>query len=366
MPKKGEYVYHRKDGLWEARYVKEIDLTGKKKYASVYGHSCREAKEKRQDAIDNVRLYQNTPVTRSSTVSQLVNEWLIANQKRLKPSSFQKYHSLFKKHIENNIGNVPVVYCNTAIIQAFSLNRLETGISPSTVNSVLILLHTCLKYGHRVHKFPMPEIVYLAHEKKEMRVFSIEEQTKLVEYLLNDTDIYKFGILLSLYTGLRIGELCALEWSDIENDRIKIKHTVQRIYKSDGNGTELHLGIPKTKTSMREIPIPPILQPIIEEFRGKSQDRRYVLSNKGKFIVEPRVMQYRFKGILKDLGIENASFHTLRHSFATRCVEQEFEIKSLSEVLGHSNVRITLENYVHSSFDLKAQNMAKLRLIPEV
>ena len=364
MPKKGEYVYHRKDGLWEARYIKEIDLNGKKKYGSVYGHSCREAKEKRQDAIDNVRLYQNTPVTRSSTVSQLVNEWLMANQKRLKPSSFQKYHSLFKNHIEGTIGNMPVVYCTTATIQTFSLNRLETGISPATVNSLLILLHSCLKYGHRVYKFSMPDILYISHDKKEMRVFSIEEQKQLVEYLLNDMDLYKFGVLLSLSTGLRIGELCGLEWNDISEDRISVKRTVQRIYRANGEGTEVHIGKPKTKTSVREIPIPPFLKPIIEDFRDKSQDKIYVLSNKGKHIVEPRVMQYRFKRIMKDLGIENASFHTLRHSFATRCVEQDFEIKSLSEVLGHSNVQTTLGNYVHSSFDLKARNMAKFKLIP--
>ena len=364
MPKKGEYVYHRKDGLWEARYVKEIDLTGKKKYGSVYARSCREAKEKRQNAVDNIRLHQIVPVTRSSTISQLVTEWLTANNSRLKPSSYQKYRSLFKNHIENTIGNLPVIYCTAATIQAFSLNRLETGISPATVNSILVLLHSCLKYGHRVYKFSMPDIIYIPHDKKEMRVFNNEEQKRLVEYLLNDMDLYKFGALLSLSTGLRIGELCGLEWDDISEDRISVKRTVQRIYRANGDGTEVHIGKPKTKTSVREIPIPPFLEPIIEDFRNKANGQKYVLSIKGTHMVEPRVMQYKFKTFLKDLKIENASFHTLRHSFATRCVEQDFEIKSLSEVLGHSNVQTTLGNYVHSSFDLKARNMAKFKLIP--
>ena len=362
MPRKGENVYHRKDGLWEARYVKSIDLSGKKKYASVYAHSCREAKEKRQLAIDSIRLYQATPVTRGSTVTELVKEWLIANEKRLKPSTFQKYQTTYEKHIKGSIGEMQVVYCTTAMIQAHSMKLIESGMSPVTVNSVLILLHSCLKYGHRVYGFVIPDIIYQPVEKKEMRVLDKEEHNQLVEYLMKDLDIYKFGVLLTLYTGLRVGELCGMEWEDVKEDRIIVRRTVQRMRNKDGKGTRLHIGGPKTLTSAREIPLPSFLLPIISEFRTQARGRKYLLSHKHMNMIEPRTMQYNFNKYVKEIGLKNVTFHTLRHTFATRCAELNFEIKSLSEVLGHSDVRTTLTRYVHSSFELKAKNMELLTL----
>ena len=358
MPKKGENVYHRKDGLWEARYIKEIDSLGKKKYGSVYGHSCKEAKEKRQNIVDNIRFYQKPTVIRDMTVLQLANEYLYMNQSRLKPSTYQRYEGFLRKHIAPAIGNQPMIYLTTATIQYFSTDRLQTGLSPQTVNSILIFLHSCLKYGHRHHNLPVPEIIYFSVDKKEMRVLTAEEQRKLIDYLCSDMDIYKFGIYLALYTGLRLGELCALKWGDIENGRIKVRRTMQRL--SNGDGTTLNVGAPKTDSSIREIPIPTFLEETVEYFRDTNPKDRYVLAEGNKTVVEPRVMQYKFKRFLNEAGIEHANFHALRHTFATRCVECGFEVKSLSEILGHANVNITLNRYVHSSFQLKQSQMEKL------
>ena len=168
MSKHGDAIYHRKDGLWEARYVKEIDVFGKKKYASVYGHSHKEAKEKRQDALDRILLYQKAVPPRRITVVSLAKEWLYINQNRVKPSTYQRYEGFLKNHIESVLGNVCAVYLSTAAIHEFSLNRLKTGLSPQTVNSILIFLHSCMRYGQRQYHLPMPEFVYLTYEKKEM------------------------------------------------------------------------------------------------------------------------------------------------------------------------------------------------------
>lgn len=361
MKRTGDSVYLRKDGLWEARYVKEIDALGKKKYGSVYGHSKREAREKRQDALDRILLYQKAVPTRRITVVQLAQEWLFINQSRVKVSTYQRYQGFLKNHIEPILGNLSVVYLTTATIHEFSLNRLKTGLSSQTVNSILIFLHACLKYGHRQYQLPLPDFVYLTCEKKEMRVLSKDEQQRLVGYLLEDTDIYKFGVLIALYTGVRIGELCALQWEDVSSDCIKIKQTIQRLNSNNGAGTELYIGAPKTDTSVRIIPIPSFLKELIEEFRIKGLDQQYFLGSKVKRVVEPRVMQYKFKKYLSEANIEKANFHALRHSFATRAVEVGFEIKSLSELLGHANVQITLQKYVHSSFALKQDNMELLK-----
>ena len=227
---------------------------------------------------------------------------------------------------------------------------------------ILLILHSIFKYGHRQYKLPLPEIIYLSCDKKEMRVLSTEEQQHLVEILMTDMDIYKLGVLVALYTGLRIGELCALKWEDVDANSIHVRRTAQRLKNKNGSGTELVLGSPKTKTSNRVIPIPSFLQESIEAFR-KIAPNVYFLSCKKIDILEPRIMQYKFKQYLQVAGIENATFHTLRHTFATRCVECGFEIKSLSEILGHASVHITLNRYVHSSFSLKQANMELLKRV---
>ena len=172
MPKKGELVYRRKDGLWEARYVKEIDAFGKRKYGSVYAHSCKEAKEKRQAVVDNIHLYQRWPVSRNMTITELANEYLYVCKNRIKESTYQRYEGLLKNHIRH-IGNQPIIYINTAAIRQFAISRLENGTKPQSVNTVHVFLHSCLKYGQRQYNLPMSEVLYLPTAKKEMRVLSI-------------------------------------------------------------------------------------------------------------------------------------------------------------------------------------------------
>ena len=360
MSRRGENIYHRKDGLWEARYLKEIDIYGKKKYGSVYARTYKEAKAKRQNAMHEIYLYQKPKFDKSITISQLVEEWLYLNKNRLKSSTYQRYCGYMKNHIKDVIGKVQVIYFTTFSVHEFALNREKTGLSRQSINSVLIFLHSCLKYGHRQYNLPLPEFKYFSCYPKEMRVLSLTEQNKLVEYLKKDMDIYKFGVLFALYTGLRIGELCALQWEDIDNNYITVKHTILRLQKEDGTGTELVMGTPKTRNSQRIIPIPSILNEFLEYFRVQQQGQKYLLGMDFKPIAEPRTMQNKFKKYIKAVGIEGATFHTLRHTFATRCVEVGFEVKSLSEILGHSNIQLTLSRYVHSSMQLKQENMEKL------
>lgn len=365
MSRHGDNIYYRKDGLWEARYVKEIDASGKKRYGSVYAKTRLKAKEKRQAALDNILLYQTAAGPRNITVGQLVKEWLYLNRQRIKISTLQRYEGFWKNHIKDTIGSRTAISCTTITLHEFAIERMQSGLSAVSVNVVLAFLHSCFKYGQRQYKLPMLDFIYFPREKTEMRVFSQDEQRRLEAYLLEDMDVYKFGVLLTLYTGLRVGELCALQWCDVGKEGVVIRKTMQRLQKASGSGSEIFVGSPKTKTSERTIPLPLFLFRYIDLFRQASSPDSYVLSTKERTIVEPRVMQYRFKQYMKDVGIEGATFHTLRHTFATRCVDMyNFEIKTLSEILGHSGVEITLNKYVHSSMELKRNNMERLRLLP--
>ena len=199
-------------------------------------------------------------------------------------------------------------------------------------------------------------------EKKEIPILNQMERKKLEMHLLNDTDETKLGMLISLYMGLRIGEVCALSWEDIDfqEEILHVKHTVARVRTEDGEQakTKLILDTPKTKTSMRDIPIPSILMQILLQIK-KIAKSPYVISTKSDF-VSPRTYEYRYHQVLKECGLNSVNYHTLRHSFATKCVEAGVDVKTLSEILGHADVTITLNTYVHSSMDLKRKQLEKL------
>ena len=196
-----------------------------------------------------------------------------------------------------------------------------------------------------------------------MRVLSREEQTRFVSYLLEDMDPCKFGVLLTLFTGVRIGELCALRWGNlsVKEQTIRIDATLQRLRDTKAAGacrTRIVIGTPKSDTSVRTIPITDYTAALCAQMDPHSPSA-YVLTGTEAYL-EPRALQYRMEKYTRDCGLEGVHFHTLRHTFATRAVEVGFEIKSLSEILGHATTTITLERYVHSSLTLKRNNMKKL------
>jgi integrase len=164
--------------------------------------------------------------------------------------------------------------------------------------------------------------------------------------------------LFALFTGIRIGELCALQWDDIKDNKIHISKTMQRIKNEDGISTVM-ITEPKTDKSNRFIPVPPAIYELIEKYR---KPKGYVIRQANDKFIEPRLLQKKFGEITSACGLENVNFHALRHTFATRCIESGFDVKTLSEILGHTNVRTTMDRYVHSSFELKQKNMEKLTL----
>lgn len=354
MPRRGENIYKRKDGRWEARYVKEITADGKKKYGSVYASSYKEVKAKQQLCILQPTENHN-PIR--ITVTELIAEWLSSMKNHVKPCTYQKYECVCRNHIISDLGTIAVRYISRFTIMSFTERLLEKNLSTKTVNDILIVLGLALKYAQETYSITVPKINYIKENQKEMRVFSVQEQKVITEYLLQQIDIHKFGVLLALYTGMRIGELCALRWDDITDEYIIINKTMMRI-KNEQSKTEVKIGSPKSESSNRIIPTPKCLLPMINQFRGNS----YVLSNDKLKYTEPRLMQIKFGKMIDECKIEKANFHALRHTFATRCIEAGVDVKTLSELLGHSDVKTTLNRYVHSSFELKQKSMEQLEM----
>lgn len=355
MPRRGTNIYKRKDGRWEARYVKSVGPDGRKKYASVYAKNYREARDKQYECMQNIHLSSKGGPT--MTLEQLMWTWLNSVENKVKKSTYLKYESAIRNHLTAGIGRVQIKYVTGAVIDRFTDEKLHgTGaVSPKTVNDLLVIIGMAYSYAEQEYGITKPHLRRVKEPQKQMRYLSIEEQKALEAHLMADLDTCKLGVLMTLYTGLRVGELCALQWSDIRDGTVTVNKSMHRI--KNGDTTVVEITSPKTPTSNRTIPLPDFLRGLLERYREEGS----VLKTPQGKPVEPRLMQIKFKKMAAASGLENVNFHALRHTFATRCVEVGFDVKTLSEILGHTDVKTTLNRYVHSSFVLKQENMQKLR-----
>ena len=379
MGKHGENIRKRKDGRWEARLISEYDGTGKAKYRSFYGKTYMEAKEKRNAYLRSgaEAQYQqkvNSMDKRKILVSQIMMEWLDSRRDAVKESTYAHYKNLAGTHILPKLGRIPLGSLTPENINQFlkvllSSGRIDGkgGLSPKTVADIRSVLLLALEYA-RSSQYPCPDLgkIFSPHvTRPEIKVLTLEQQEKLENYLFRNPGPMELGILITLYGGLRIGELCALQWRDIhfESGTLQVSKTILRIQKEDrdkGKKTQVLISRPKTDSSNRLIPLPGFLLEFLRNFRQGSEV--YLITGT-KFYLEPRMCLEKYKKILKKAGLESHTFHTLRHTFATRCVEKGFDPKSLSEILGHANINTTLQNYVHPSIDLKKEQMDRLEQI---
>lgn len=363
MPKVGKHIYKRKDGRWEGRYVTGY-VNGRAKYGSVYAPNCREVREKLDKANRDIAL-KRTRVIKAGNVSEISDCWIAEASTDLKESSVVKYKNILRCYILPIFGDCELSDITNERFIRF-VNDLRTtggvkkaGLAPSTVSEVVTTMNSLRLYALK-RDFTVrfsPECVSVKQDKHDIRIFSITEERKLISYLRKNMELTALGIMICLYTGIRIGELCALKWDEIDlaEKTMKIGRTMQRLHV-DGkeHKTEVRILEPKSKHSIRTIPLPDVLVNMLKE---KIVPEAFVLTGRTTRFVEPRVMQNRFKKILQKCGIEYANFHATRHTFATRCIELGFDIKSLSEILGHASVTITMNKYVHPTLELKAQNM---------
>ena len=366
MPRKATNIYKRKDGRWEGRYIRSHE-NGKALYGSVYAKTYGEVKRKLDAAKE--AMGKEALRKKAGTVSTVGKAWLTEVSALLKDSSVNKYEDLLRCYVLPEFGDCEITDITNERLMEFS-NKLITkggkngkGLSKSTVSAVMSTMN-CLRINALRHNCTVAyntECVTLKKDTGEIRVFSIAEETKLINWLCANLDLTSLGILLCLFSGLRIGEVCALKWDNFNfaESTFLIDRTMQRIrIKGDPEKkTEVKIFRPKSDCSVRTIPIPENLMEVLK--KEQIEGAFHLTGDKNEF-VEPRKLQYRFKAILKKAGIECANFHATRHTFATRCVEAGFDIKCLSEILGHADVSITLNRYVHPTLNLKSQNMSRL------
>lgn len=375
MSKRGENIRKRKDGRWEARI--KMNTNGTTKYHSVYGHSYKETKEKREFYLKNYSPSPplSEPPMNKLTLEQLLNSWILDKELQLKKSTILKYRTIIETHIIPELGSIEINNIDNDRINRFLSEKMncgrkngDKGLSNSYVKTMSIILSSALKYAVS-SGFCQPlrgKISKPSVPKTKIIVLSKDAQCKLESRLSPSDSTTELGIIIALNTGLRIGELCALRWSDIDmaNNIIHISHSVIRVATDTAvsdKKTKLIIDSPKSEHSIRDIPITTKLQNHLRAY-APFNSKNYILSDSTLFL-SPRTFEYRFHKVLNEHEIDDFNFHMLRHTFATRCIECNVDIKTLSEIMGHSNVNITLNNYVHPSFEDKRSQLEKLSQI---
>ncbi len=349
-------AYLRKDGRWEARLPMGKRTDGKRLFKSFYGSSKDEAEQKLMHATE---VYDREYAVTDLTVKEVVDEWFSAVSVRIKESTAANYRMKIEKHI---IPYFDGMFCRDLAVrsgQRFADDKIRSGLSPRYVSDILIILKAAFRYAQREYniKNVFDGIVMPKIEKSDTKLLSADNVKRLIAYVLDNKNLNSVGVLLALLMGMRIGEVCGLRWVDIDfiKRTLTVRRTVQRIQiHGSSRKTKVFVGSPKSASSKREIPIPNELYKILKMIR--SDGEHYILSDSVK-PVEPRTMENRFAVILKNAGLPSVKFHSLRHMFATTAIEHGSDTKTVSEVLGHSSVKTTMDRYVHPSLERKRRCM---------
>ena len=375
MAKRGENIYKRKDGRWEGRYRSPAHGERKSHYQSVYGKSYREVKEKLLAKKNELAMgkEKKSRLPSDMTLGEAARLWLAECRGKWKDSTYATYRSIVEKHIIADLENMPIAGFSaekySKLFEFYGNREQKRLFSDAYLHQIHIVYGQIFHFLDRKFHCGMPERPSPAQGKT--RLPSPPPDTAslqtLERYLLEkagEGDLTSIGILLSGCGGLRIGEICALRWENVDFERgtVRITETMQRIRTFQGTetGTKIILSEPKSRTSNREVPLPLYLRAFLEKVKGAEKD--FILKGKKKTYLEPRSLQYRFKKLLQDLKLPYFNFHMLRHVFATNCISRGFDMKTLSELLGHSNVTTTMRIYVHSNMERKKQLMADYRM----
>ena len=373
MPRKGENIRKRKDGRWEGRYIKGYNQsTNRANYVSVYGKTYAEVKAKVNEAKYKTFIGVTYIDSKKRRFGDVLTEWMNLQKLHLKPASQIKYQNLINKHILPELGHIELGELSPSMLSNFLFEKsisgnnrnLDKGLSPSTLQTLQFLLNAVIAYAASINLITPFKVVHMTKKvrNRDVVVLEHEEERLLETYLSKHVNTKNIGIMLSLYCGLRIGEVCALKWADIDftSQQLHVERTVQRLQKDlpdENSKTMLYIGTPKSDKSCRIIQLPRFLVPILTVLYQKSSHEKYIITNSETTPMEPRTYQYYFRAVLKESGIRIVNYHVLRHTFATNCIALKFDIKTLSEILGHSDVSMTLNKYVHPTDIQKQKQM---------
>lgn len=301
---------------------------------------------------------------KAKTIREIALAWKSDKQRYVKQSTYAAYALVLENHILPTFGDCETL--SEKLVQEFVLQKLDGGLGIKTVKDMLIVLRMVMKFGVKNGWMNYQEwdIKYPTVESnKDIEVLTVADHKKILDFIKQNFTFRNLGIYISLTTGLRIGEICGLKWSDINTDSgiITVNRTIERIYVVEGERrhTELVINSPKTKNSCREIPMNKELLAMVKPLKKVVNVNFYVLTNEEK-PTEPRTYRNYYHRLMKYLDIPRLKYHGLRHSFATRCIESNCDYKTVSVLLGHANITTTLNLYVHPNMEQKKRCITQM------
>ena len=293
----------------------------------------------------------------NNSFSKVAELWKADKKQYVKKSTYAAYCLLIQSHLLPDLGEKEDI--REEDVQRLVNRKLESGLSQKTVRDILVVLKMILRYGAKYGLLPGHQIDVIFptdREKQDLEVLTLAHQRQLMSFVKDHFTFLNLGIYICLSAGLRIGEVCALQWDDVDvtSGVLRISKTLQRIYLVDGEEkhTEVIVDKPKTKNSIREVPMTRDLLALVKPLKKVVRSDFYVLTNAAT-PTEPRTYRCYFNKLQQQLGLPRMRFHGLRHSFATRCIESKCDYKTVSVLLGHSNISTTLNLYVHPNLEQK-------------
>ncbi|MBO0412544.1 site-specific integrase [Enterococcus hulanensis] len=356
--RKGENIYLRKDGRWEGRYPKGRRINGRIKYGYIYGKTYTEVKQKLYPLKIQYKTLQHVHGYSAETFEEWTREWFDEVQDEVKPSTFSSYYYKLKKYIFPVIKDVSLneITLDTGKVL---LKKLQGTLANSTIQVIFRILNKCLNHAKKIGKIvsnPFSDLKIPKAKSIKVRALTLSEQRKIMQIAEKERRGYGIPALLALHSGMRIGEIAALKWEDIdfETDLIHVQHTYQRIKTIElEQKTQLIFANSKTEASVRVIPMGSVLKQLLTKHRRHSKSE-FVFSTNGH-PCEPRLLTHHFHKICSKAKLTNIHFHQLRHTFATRCLEAKKDIPSVSALLGHASTQMTLDTYVDAMLEQRYQ-----------
>lgn len=357
--RRGENIYHRKDGRWEGRYKKGRDSDGRAKYGYVYGKTLNEVRMKLYPLKVQYQTIQEIQGSSCIPFEEWGQLWLRELQGRIKPATYSNYQYKLARYVFPYIGEVLLNELTPEVGEKLVFQWSREGLKRSTKQAILRIICQCLKQAveeQHLNDNPFRSIKLPREKKKKIRSLTKNERRELEKRALHEKNNRGIPTYLALYTGLRIGEIAALCWSDIDFDRnlLHVNHTYQRILLTKGQRkTQLVFASAKTEASTRVVPLSKNLKRILLQME-KNATSQFVFSYKNRPI-EPRLLTYHFHKLRKKCGLEDIHFHQLRHTFATRCLEVQGDVQSISAMLGHTSTQLTLDTYADSMIEQRIE-----------
>lgn len=362
MARRGENIYKRGDGRWEGRYIRGRTPEGRAQYGYVYAATYSACREKRRQCLRE--LPRGITPSNNMTLLEAVDLFFAERERKLKESTVSRYRYVVRQYIQPQLGAAPLYTLTEQRVADFYRKLQEQGLSAKSTRDVGVLLRAILRKASKHGCFCTGLNAELpVYKKQQVEIFTEPEIVQLAHHIMDEPNLTGLGVLLTLNSGLRLGELCALRWSDIDLHAgfVRVEREVQRIYEK--GCTRLIVQPPKSESSLRRIPLPTDILSLLAAHRPENAGSFCLLTSSGDPL-EPRTMQNRYRSLLKRAGVPYRNFHALRHTYATRCIEQYVDVKSVSEMLGHSDVRITLQTYVHVSLRHKQQAVQSICFLP--